>query len=27
MVKEEKLSEKDIEEIKKIINQDPKSWF
>jgi hypothetical protein len=27
MVKEEKLSEKDIEEIKKIINQDTKPWF
>jgi len=27
MVKEEKLSEKDIEEIKKIINQDTNPWF
>ena len=27
MVKEEKLSEKDIEEIKKLISENAKSWF
>ena len=27
MVKEEKLSEKDIEEIKQLINQNDRSWF